>query len=154
MIIRKATPADYTAVAALEQSVYLLHYENRKDFLRWRTDPLPLERYTSVLESGMLYLVAEEDGILLGQAVAYKREYKDHPVFNDMSWLEIDDISVASEAQGKGVGKALFEAMKNHALELGLHHMELTVWAFNKKAYGFYEKMGMRSRIDRLEIDF
>lgn len=34
MIIRKATLADYEGAAALEQSVYLLHYENRKDFLR------------------------------------------------------------------------------------------------------------------------
>ena len=153
MIIRKATLADYEGAAALEQSVYLLHYENRKDFLRWRTEPLPRDRFAEQLEQ-VTYLVAEEEGRLLGQAIAYKRGYKDHPVFNDMEWLEIDDISVAPDAQGKGVGKTLFEAMKQEALGMGLHHIELTVWAFNQKAYGFYEKMGMRSRIDRLEIDF
>ena len=153
MIIRQATIRDYEAAAALEQSVFQLHYENRKDFLRYRTEPLEKERFASMLE-GMTYLLAEEDGIILGQAIAYKRGYKDHPVFNDMEWLEIDDISVAPEAQGKGVGKALFEAMKQAALDMGLHHIELTVWAFNEKAKGFYEKMGMRSRIDRMEIEF
>ncbi|MBR5283427.1 MAG: GNAT family N-acetyltransferase [Clostridia bacterium] len=153
MIIRQATIRDYEAAAALEQSVFQLHYENRKDFLRYRTEPLEKERFASMLE-GMIYLLAEEDGIILGQAIAYKRGYKDHPVFNDMEWLEIDDISVAPEAQGKGIGKALFEAMKQTALDMGLHHIELTVWAFNEKAKGFYEKMGMRSRIDRMEIEF
>ena len=153
MIIRQATIRDYEAAAALEQSVFQLHYENRKDFLRYRTEPLEKERFASMLE-GMIYLLAEEDGIILGQAIAYKRGYKDHPVFNDMEWLEIDDISVAPEAQGKGIGKALFEAMKQTALDMGLHHIELTVWAFNEKAKGFYEKMGMRSRIDRIEIEF
>ncbi|MBR4875061.1 MAG: GNAT family N-acetyltransferase, partial [Clostridia bacterium] len=102
MIIRQATIRDYEAAAALEQSVFQLHYENRKDFLRYRTEPLEKERFASMLE-GMTYLLAEEDGIILGQAIAYKRGYKDHPVFNDMEWLEIDDISVAPEAQGKGV---------------------------------------------------
>ncbi len=153
MRIRKATPQDYEAACRLEQSVYLLHYNNRKDFLRWRAEPLPRERFESMLGE-MTYLVAEDEGVLLGQAIAFTRGYKDHPVFNDMEWLEIDDISVLPEAQGKGVGRALFEAMKQAALEIGLHHIELTVWAFNQKAYGFYEKMGMRSRIDRLEIDF
>lgn len=153
MIIRKATAEDYEAAAALEQSVYKLHYENRKDFLRYRSEPLEKERFISMLD-GMTYLLAEEDGMILGQAIAYKRGYKDNPVFNDMEWLEIDDISVLPEAQGKGVGKALFEAMKQTALDMGLHHIELTVWAFNEKARGFYEKLGMRSRIDRMEIHF
>lgn len=151
MIIRKATPADYEGAAALEQAVFRLHYENRKDFFRFRTEPLEKERYLSMLE-GMTFLVAEEDGKLIGQAIAYKRSYKDHPVFHDIEWLEIDDISVLPEVQGKGVGKALFEAMKTEAQNMGLTHMELTVWSFNEKARGFYEKMGMRSRIDRLEI--
>ena len=152
MIIRQATIDDYEAAAKLEQSVFQLHYENRKDFLRYRSTPLEKERFASML-NGMTYLLAEENGVILGQAVAFKREYKDNPVFNDMEWLEIDDISVAPEAQGKGVGKALFAALKQTALEMGLHHMELTVWAFNEKARGFYEKMGMSSRIDRLEIE-
>ncbi len=152
MIIRKAVLSDYEGAAALEQAVYLLHYNNRKDFLRYRTEPLPRDRYAEQLEH-TIYLVAEAEGRLLGQAIAYTRGYKDHPVFNDMEWLEIDDISVLPEAQGKGVGTALFEAMKQEALDRGLHHMELTVWAFNEKARGFYEKLGMRSRIDRMEIE-
>lgn len=152
MIIRQATPADYEDAAALEQAVFHLHYENRKDVFRYRAEPLEKERYLSMLE-GMTFLVAEEDGRLIGQAIAYKRGYKDHPVFNDMEWLEIDDISVLPEAQGKGVGKALFEAMKAEARNMDLTHIELTVWSFNEKARGFYEKMGMRSRIDRLEIN-
>lgn len=151
MIIRKATPADYEGAAALEQAVFRLHYENRKDFFRFRTEPLEKDRYLSMLE-GMTFLVAEEDGKLIGQAIAYKRSYKDHPVFHDIEWLEIDDISVLPETQGKGVGKALFEAMKTEAQNMGLHHIELCVWSFNETARGFYEKMGMRSRIDRLEI--
>jgi len=153
VIVRRATAADYEAAKELEQEILQLHYSNRKDFFRYREEALPLERFVSMIEGDCIFLLAEENSIVIGQAVALKRSFKDHPVFNDMEWLEIDDISVRSEAQGKGVGTALFNAIKAEARILGLKHIELTVWGFNKSARAFYEKMGMHSRIDRLELD-
>lgn len=153
MQIRPALPEDYAAAAALEQSVYALHQENRPDFFPRRDTAMTEERYRTMLENGTIFLLAEDEGRVVGQATAIRRGYKDHPVFRDIEWLEIDDISVDPSFQGRGAGKALFEAMTARARALGLHRVELTVWAFNRSARGFYEKMGMRSRIDRLELE-
>lgn len=153
MIIRKAVLADFEAAKALEKEVFQLHYSNRTDFFRYREEPLSFEKYSSMLNSDLVFLLAEEDGEVLGQAIGFRRGYKDHPVFNDVEWLEIDDISVREGHRSKGVGAALFEAMKTEAKAMGLNHIELTVWGFNANAHRFYEKMGMRSRIDRMELN-
>ena len=152
MQIRPALPEDYAAAAALEQSVYTLHQANRPDFFPRRDTAMSEARYRAMLENGTIFLLAEDEGRVIGQATAIRRSYKDHPVFLDIEWLEIDDISVDPAFQGRGAGKALFEAMTARARALGLHRVELTVWSFNQKARSFYEKMGMRSRIDRLEL--
>lgn len=154
MYIRPARIEDYPAAAALEQAVYDLHQAHRPDFFPRRAEAMTEARYRAMLDSDMLCLLAEnEDGRIIGQATALRRGYKDHPVFCDIEWLEIDDISVDPAFQGCGAGRALFEAMTDQARAMGLHRVELTVWAFNGAARGFYEKMGMRSRIDRLELE-
>ena len=152
MNIRKARAADYAACARLEQDILALHQENRPDFFRKREVALTEERFQALLEQAV-FLVAEADGGVIGHAFAGRRGYEGHPGFNDIQWLEIDDIVVAAEHRGRGVGKALFEAMKAEAAALGYDHIELTVWGFNEDARRFYEKLGMRPRIERMELE-
>ena len=152
--IRSACAADYGAMLALEKQVYGLHLKNRPDFIRLRETPLERERFDAMLgNESFVLLVAEEDGRVVGQGVAYERGYEGNPVFCDRRWLEIDDLCVLDGCRGRGVGTALFEELKRRARLRGLDHMELTVWAFNSDARRLYERLGMRSRIDRLEMD-
>ena len=154
LCIRAATAADYPAMLALEKQVFGLHYQNRPDMFRWRDTPLEPERWEAMLrDSTYILLLAEEDGVAVGQAVAFERAFESHPVFCDRRWLEIDDICVAEGCRGRGVGTALFAELKRRALSRGLDHLELTVWAFNGDARRLYERLGLRSRIDRLEMD-
>lgn len=54
-------------------------------------------------------------------------------------------ISVASEAQGKGVGKALMQALCDWADNWGqVLRLELTVYADNTRAIGLYQRFGFR----------
>ncbi|MBQ2692136.1 MAG: GNAT family N-acetyltransferase [Clostridia bacterium] len=151
--IRPASPEDFKAAAALEKEVFDLHHENRPDFFRDNDAPLTREGFLDKLENCIYLLAEDEKGSIVGQAVALIRGYKDHPVFRDRQWFEIDDISVASSARRMGVGKMLFEAMKREAGQRGFDHIELCVWSFNKEARAFYESLGMTSRIDRMEIE-
>jgi ribosomal protein S18 acetylase RimI-like enzyme len=154
VIVRSAGAADYDAVLALEKQVFGLHYEHRPDCFRWRDTPLERERFDAMLADGVhILLVAAADGRVVGQALAFERAYRDHPVFKDRRWLEIDDLCVAAEARGRGIGTALFAELKRRALSRGLDHLELTVWAFNEDARRLYERLGMRSRIDRMEME-
>lgn len=151
MNIRKARASDYAACARLEQDILALHQENRPDFFRKREVALTEERFLALLEQAV-FLVAEEDGAVIGHAFAGQRGYDGHPGFNDIRWLEIDDIVVDAAHRGQGVGTALFRAMQAEAARAGFDHIELTVWGFNADALRFYEKLGMRCRIARMEL--
>ena len=151
--IRPAVLGDYAACAALEQDILELHRQNRPDFFRPRETALTEERFTALLEQANVFLVAELDGEVVGQAFAGQRGYNGHPGFNDLEWLEIDDIVVRVDCRGKGIGRALFAAMKAEARRQGFRHLELTVWGFNAEARHFYKALGMRTRIDRMELD-
>ena len=153
MNIRRAVWEDYAACARLEKEIFTLHHDHRPDQLRDTEVPLTQERFRELLGDAFVFLVAEEEGRVIAHAFASRRGYKDHPGYRDREWFEIDDIVVDAEHRGKGVGSALFEAMQAEARALGFDHIELTVWGFNTQARDFYVKRGMRSRIDRLEMD-
>jgi putative acetyltransferase len=52
-------------------------------------------------------------------------------------------VSVAREAQGRGVGKALMAALCDYADNwAGVLRLELTVYADNERAIGLYRKFG------------
>ena len=57
--------------------------------------------------------------------------------------LEIQNLAVAPEQQGKGYGRMLFERAEERLFAAGCRRMVLWVLAGNGRAAGFYEKMGM-----------
>ena len=72
--------------------------------------------------------------------------------FTTFSGLDPDNGSVLyhvtigeRDAWGRGLGTETTELMLRHAFErLGLHRVGLTVFAFNERAIGAYEKAGLR----------
>jgi GNAT superfamily N-acetyltransferase len=56
--------------------------------------------------------------------------------------LYVEDVFVAPEHRGLGVGRALFRAMARRALEIGCARMEWSVLDWNEKAITFYRGMG------------
>jgi GNAT superfamily N-acetyltransferase len=69
-----------------------------------------------------------------------------------MEYIEIEDLCVDKNRQNRGTGKKLFEWAAAYAKAEGINRMELSVWAFNKNAAGFYEHLGMQTRTSRMEI--
>ncbi|MBM9537734.1 GNAT family N-acetyltransferase [Desulfobulbus alkaliphilus] len=56
----------------------------------------------------------------------------------------VEDVVVAEEAQGQGVGRALLEAMAAWAREQGATRMQLLADANNTPALQFYQQVGWR----------
>ncbi len=54
----------------------------------------------------------------------------------------IVEIGVDETSQGKGIGTALIQAVKDAAKVRGCRSVQLDVWEFNKSALRFYEKLG------------
>jgi ribosomal protein S18 acetylase RimI-like enzyme len=51
-------------------------------------------------------------------------------------------IGVRAAASGRGVGSGLLSELESWARARGLHRLELTVMAHNRRASGLYERMG------------
>ncbi len=54
-------------------------------------------------------------------------------------------IDIMPDYQGKGYGRKLISALKNHLKEQGIPNVMLSVGATNKGVIAFYEKNGFRS---------
>ena len=146
--IRRSVPADVPAIAPLFD-LYRQFYGKPPDralaasFLRGR-----LERNESVV-----YL-AESAGGALGFVQLY-------PSFSSVSafplWV-LNDLFVAAEARGMGVGRALMEEARAHALRTGAKRLTLETVAENTRAWKLYESLGYvladpSARFYSLELD-
>ncbi|MEX0298640.1 MAG: N-acetyltransferase family protein [Kordiimonas sp.] len=83
-------------------------------------------------------LVAEKEGVALGFVHAREREDE----LSGEHCCTIPLLAVAENAQGKGVGKKLMEAVETWSKEQGFRLLHLEVFATNNQAKGFYQELG------------
>ena len=62
----------------------------------------------------------------------------------DIKTLYIDDLCVDEAVRGAHVGKALYEYVIHYAKQQRCFNVTLNVWADNKNAVKFYEKIGLK----------
>ena len=62
----------------------------------------------------------------------------------DVKTLYIDDLCVDELARGQHIGKILYDYVIEFARENGFYNVTLNVWADNKNALKFYEKLGLK----------
>lgn len=110
-------------------------------------DSIPVGQWTSHLEEeGRNTLVLVEDDRLIGTSSYCKSSFSD---FND--WGEIVSIYFLPQYMGKGYGKLLLTAVMEELEHLGFEKIFLWVLEENRRARGFYEKMGFTSSGQYLE---
>ena len=78
------------------------------------------------------YIVAEEDGKVLGYAGAWLIFDEGH----------ITNIAVDESVRGKGIGAGVTKALMQYAANLGVQYMTLEVRRSNIVAQNLYKKMG------------
>lgn len=93
----------------------------------------------------VLFLVAEDDGVVLGTAFANTR--RDYFTQVELAYVEV--LAVAERVAGKGIGRALMEAVEEWARRRGYRRIELSVFVPNTRARGLYEHLGYREEILR-----
>ncbi|WP_024585684.1 GNAT family N-acetyltransferase [Aliihoeflea sp. 2WW] len=92
-------------------------------------------------------LIAEAEGVLAGLALFF-------PIFS--TWLGrggvfVQDLYVAGEFRGRGVGEALVRAVAAWSAERGGAYLRLSVDVTNLRAQTFYERVGITYREDERE---
>lgn len=133
LAIRAATASDLDRLAPMFDA-YRGFYgkpsdlERARAFIRER-----LERQESVI------FLAEDDS---GRALGFVQLF---PSFTSVEarrlWV-LNDLFVSEGARGQGVGRALMNAARDHAVKTGAKRLTLETMEDNERAWSLYESLG------------
>ena len=145
MTIRFAAKEDIPGLIRLLRQVGQVHHEIRPDIFR-----AGAQKYDEAALSALLrdpnrpVFAAMEGDAMLGYAFCIFQEVKQDGALADRKNLYIDDLCVDEGVRGKGVAKALYDAVLVWAREQGCDAVTLNVWCGNDRAMAFYEKCGLK----------
>jgi len=131
ILLRKATYDDKDQVAKV-----LLDFYNMNDVDE------AIQSFNNELDKDFHYIVAEEDGKIIGLVTWLMHGLPKHGLF------ELDRICILSEARGKGVGKKLVDKLIDNASKWydkkgeKIRKLYLLTHEDNKNAHSFYERVG------------
>ena len=133
---RPAIAADANAVRALVREAYAL-YVPRMD-----REPAPmLADYEALIAHGTVSVI-EVEGSIVGILVCYQRGVHWH----------VENVAVATSAQGGGIGRELMACAEKKAQAHGLASVELYINEVMTENLEFYEALGYGVR-ERVEED-
>jgi ribosomal protein S18 acetylase RimI-like enzyme len=114
--------------------------EELTEYLEFTYDPVKLTR--SIRKENNVYLLAFLDGKAVGFAKLKKHSLND--LIESPVQMELQKIYVLSEYQGRSVGTALMQEVKNIAIDGKPDCIWLDTYISNDKAIQFYAKNGYR----------
>lgn len=143
--IRRAKDDDIPTLDKLLFQVHEVHHKARPDLFKADAKKYTDEQLKEILANDKTpVFVAESDGKILGYAFCIHKQFINDNNMTYVKTLYIDDLCVDENERGKHIGKTLYDFVVSYAKENGYYNVTLSVWADNKKAVGFYEKIGLR----------
>lgn len=143
--IRFACEQDIPTLEKLLFQVNKVHSDVRPDLFKAGAKKYTVSELTEILHNPKTpVFVAENENGVAGYAFCIHRQFLNDNNLTDIKTLYIDDLCVDEAARGRHIGKLLYNHVLNYAKENGYYNVTLNVWADNKNAVGFYEKIGMQ----------
>lgn len=150
-MIRKMVLEDYEEVKEIFREVHNLHLENRPDIYK-NGDSLPIEVFKEFLnDNDYLNYVYTIDNKVLGVLISIIKTTMDNFIVKAHKICFIDSLGIKEEYRHQGIGKKLYEHLKNEIKSQNIDAIELNVWGFNENAIKFYESLGMTIKNIRYE---
>lgn len=154
--IRKAKEEDFEEIKSLVIEINDIHAKVRPDLYDFTDDPITRNEFYELLRCRTNDVFIAID-LCNNKIVAYSILN----IINNKCLLftknkyygYIEEFCVKSNYKRRGIGKALFNYIKEYARELDLSSLQLTVWEFNEDARYFYESLGMITKNRRMEIE-
>jgi ribosomal protein S18 acetylase RimI-like enzyme len=142
--IRRATPADAPALAALAARTFRDTFgaDNRPEdlSLHLATAYGPEQQAREIQDPSMITLVADEAGTLV--AFAQLRLGSAPACVTGPAPIEIQRFYLSAERHGRGLAQELMAGTLDAAREAGAETIWLGVWERNPRAIAFYLKAG------------
>ena len=140
IVIRNARPEDYDFILKVnEVNVEVL-------------SPMPMERMLWLKEMSDMFVVAEVNGELAAFLIAIREgqpyDSENYVWFSEKypQFLYIDRIVIDEPFRAAGLGRALYQAVKDRAIETGVKVVtcEVDTIPYNETSLKFHEAMGLR----------
>lgn len=135
--IRVATPADASALVAIyapyvKETTITFDYDvpSEEDFAQ------RIEELTAAYP----YLVAEDNGTILGYA--YAHAYKERAAYD---WAVEVSVYVDREKRGNGAGKYLYQALEETLKKQNVAILTACITGGNQNSIHFHEKLGYQA---------
>jgi ribosomal-protein-alanine N-acetyltransferase len=122
--VRRAGPADLSALVALEQASFSYDRMSPRQFRRHLGNP------------AAAVLVAEDTSALLGSALLFFRR--------GATVARLYSLATSAAARGRGIGKALLQAAEDEARRRGAQRLRLEVRRDNAPAVQLYDSRSYR----------
>jgi len=129
--VRDAVEADLQAVA----EIYT--YESLHSYSTFETEERPLQAWRHKLHGHYPFLVAEEDGAVLGYASA--AEFRDRPAYH----LTVEtSVYIHREARGRRLGSDLYAELVSRLADQGFHTALALIALPNDASVRLHERAG------------
>ena len=144
-MIRKANTNDIPVLMDLLAQVLDLHHEGRPDIFRENAVKYSSEQLQEILldQNRPIFVAMDDEGNVQGYAFCIFMQTFFNSILTPIKTMYIDDLCVDKNHRGQGIGRELFEHVKYYAKGYECYNLTLNVWACNKDAIAFYEKMGL-----------
>ncbi len=137
MIIRKVSDSDVNSI------VQIYNHYIATTTISFEEDPVTYtemaQRVNKVLDSGMPWYVAEEDGEITGYA--YAGQWKARSAYR---FTVEPSIYVAVDKTGKGVGSMLYRKLLETLKEMGIKNAVSSIALPNQSSVALHERMGFQ----------
>jgi GNAT superfamily N-acetyltransferase len=138
VVIRRASPADAGAIAALAEQYWA--FEGLDGFDRGRVAALLAQALADPARAAAW--LAEAGGVPVGYLLAVLLFSLEH----GGTMAEIDELFVVPAARGAGAGVALVRAAEEALRRLGVHRLQLQLGVANERGRAFYRRAGFSAR--------
>ena len=144
-MVRRAEPKDAALVSRLNADVHAVHAAGMPErFKPPGAETFPPPAVCDLLgRPETLIFLAYAGGVPVGYVYAEVMRRPENAICFEASMVYIHHISVSPDYRGRGIGKALLEAVRTAGREVGIGRIGLDVWMFNDAARSFFRSKGL-----------
>ena len=155
MEIRRARTSESDGINRLLRQVLDVHHSVRPDLFKGDAKKYTDSELYDIIQDDKrpIFVAADGDGKILGYAFCVFVRHENDNILTDIKTLYIDDLCVDRKFRGQGIGKALFQAVRDFASDNGCDSLTLNVWSCNASALEFYRRCGLTPQKTIMEMN-
>ena len=145
-VIRRAKEQDIPRIDDLLLQVLTVHHDIRPDLFKADCRKYNDREILALIEDDLrpVFVYEDDDGVVQGYAFCVLEQNPGNNILTDIKTLYIDDLCVDEGRRGEGIGRQLYEYVKQYAKDQGCYNLTLNMWEGNDDAIRFYRNLGLK----------